>query len=169
MDLLLAIGLLIFVATFAYAGLRGAPWVPTRGHDVERFLKLAEIKAEQKMYDLGCGDGRIVCAAAKAGARAQGFEISLLPYFLAKIRSYFCGEHESCKIRYRDFWNVNLADADLVYFFLMQKCYPKLKEKLERELKKGTKVIAYVWPIEGWTPVAVDIVKGYPPMYLYKI
>ena len=166
---LLVLVLLIVVATFAYAGLRGAPWVPTRGHDLERFLKLADIKPGQKVYDLGCGDGRIVCAAAKAGAQAQGFEISLLPYFFAKIRSLFCPSGGSCKIRYRDFWNVNLGDADVVYFFLMQKCYPKLKEKLERELKPGTKVIAYVWPIAGWTPVAVDTAKGYPPMYLYKI
>ena len=161
--------LLIVIATFAYGGLRGAPWVPTRGHDVARFLKLADIKSGQKVYDLGCGDGRMVCAAAKAGAQAHGFEISLLPYFLAKIRSWFCGERRSCKICYRDFWNVNLGDADLVYFFLMQKCYPKLKEKLERDLKPGTKVIAYVWPVEGWELVAVDTVKGYPPMYLYKI
>lgn len=123
----------------------------------------------QKMYDLGCGDGRIVCAAAKAGAQAQGFEISLLPYVLARLRAYFCGARGNCKIRYCDFWNVNLGDADLVYFFLMPKFYIKLKSKLERELKPGTKVIAYVWPIPGWTPVAVDTIKGYPPMYLYKV
>lgn len=159
--------LLIIIATFVYAGFRGAPWVPTRGRDVERFLKLAEIKSGQKVYDLGCGDGRIVCEAAKAGARAQGFEISLLPYIIAKVRCY--SERKRCSILYKDFWNVNLGDADLVYFFLMQKCYPKLKEKFERELKRGTKVIAYVWPIQGWTPVAVDTTKGYPPMYLYQI
>ncbi len=167
MHLLLALALFVLVATFAYAGFRGAPWVPTYRHDVERFLQLAEIKPGQKFYDLGCGDGRIVCAAAKAGAQAQGFEISLLPYFLAKLRCV--SQRKRCAIRYRDFWKVNLGDADLVYFFLMKKCYPKLKEKLARELKPGTKVIAYVWPIEGWSPVAVDMVKGYPPVYVYKV
>lgn len=166
---ILLLTLLIVIATFAYGGLRGAPWVPTRGHDVARFLKLANIKPGQKVYDLGCGDGRMVAAAAKAGAQAQGFEISLLPFVLAKIRSCFCAARGSCKIRYRDFWNVNLGDAAVVYFFLMQKCYPKLKEKLEHELKPGTKVIAYVWPIEGWTPVALDTTAGYPPMYLYTM
>ena len=111
----------------------------------------------------------MVCAAALSGAQAQGFEISLLPYFLAKGRCYFSGARGNCRISYRDFWNMNLSDADLVYFFLMQKCYPKLKAKLERELKSGAKVIAYVWPIMGWTPIAVDTEPGHPPFYLYQI
>ena len=156
MNILLLI-LLAVIVTFAYAGLRGAPWVPTRGHDVGRFLKLADIKPGQKVYDLGCGDGRMVCAAANAGAQAQGFEISLFPYVLAKLRASVARHcvaqclatgiiSGSCKISFRDFWNVDLSDADILYFFLMQKCYPKLKEKLERELKPGTKGLSYVWP-----------------------
>lgn len=155
--------------TFAYAGLRGAPWVPTRKKDVKRFLKLADIRPGQKMYDLGCGDGRLICAAAKAGATAQGFELALLPFIFANIRRLFQKDRNKIKISYRDVWYSDLSDADIVYFFLMPKVYPKLKEKFEKELKKGAKVIAYVWPIEGWEPFIKDEVKGYPNLFLYKI
>ena len=165
-----AIIIFIFVLllTFAYAGWRGAPWVPTRKRDVERFLKLAEIKPGQKMYDLGCGDGRLVCAAAKAGAKTQGFELSLFPYVLANIRRLFQKDRARIKISFRDVWYSNLSDADVVYFFLMPKVYPKLKQKFEKELKSGAKIIAYVWPIDGWTPLKVDTLSQHPNLYLYQ-
>lgn len=159
----------IVLGTFAYAGLRGAPWVPTKKADVERFLKLAEIQPGQKMVDLGCGDGRLVCAAANAGAEAQGYELSLIPYGLAKVRRLFQPGRRSISIHYRDAWKADLSDVDVVYFFLMRSVYPKLKEKLESELRPGSKVIAYVWPVEGWEPFAVDEVEGFPKMYLYRI
>ncbi len=119
MQLIIILFILTFVITFAYAGLRGAPWVPTKSQDVERFLRLANIKPGQKVYDLGCGDGRMVCAATKKGAVAQGFEISLLPFLFANIRRFFQKERKKIKIYYKDFWNYNLGDADIIYFFLI--------------------------------------------------
>ncbi|MBU0636665.1 class I SAM-dependent methyltransferase [Patescibacteria group bacterium] len=165
---MLAIFIFIFLLTFVYAGIRGAPWVPTKKKDIERFLKLAKIIPNQKIYDLGCGDGRLICAAAKVGAEAQGFEISLFPYLLANIYRIFQKNKSKIKISYKDFWYANLNNADIVYFFLMPKIYPKLKQKLEKELKHGAKVITYVWPIKEWTPIKVDVVKGYPNLYLYQ-
>ncbi|NQU82383.1 MAG: hypothetical protein HQ539_00315 [Parcubacteria group bacterium] len=179
MYLILIFFVLLLAVTFAWAGIRGAPWVPTWGKDVKRFLKLADIKRGERVYDLGCGDGRMVASASKAGGSAVGFEISLFPYFIAKIRGIFLKiKHDKrgrsshsvawCyKIKYKDFWGADLSDADVVYFFLMPKIYPKLKEKLEKELKKGTRVIAYVWPIEGWQAIKVDKHKRKPDIYLY--
>lgn len=158
--------LFIFLGTFAYAGVRAAPWFPTWSRDISRFLKLAEIKPGQKFYDLGCGDGKLVFAAAGAGAEAVGFEISLLPYLIALSRSFSI---KNSKILFKDFWNQNLSDADIVYIFLTPKVNPKAKEKLQKELKTGARVIAYAWPIDGWEPVKTDTTPGQPAMYLYII
>ena len=158
--------LFIFLGTFAYAGIVAAPWFPTWSRDIERFLKLAAIKPGEKFYDLGCGDGKLVFAAAGAGAEAVGFEISLLPYLIAKSRSFFV---ENSEIKFKDFWNQNLSDADVVYIFLTPKVNPKAKLKLEKELKKGSRVVTYTWPIEGWQSVREDFVSGQPSMYLYII
>ena len=154
----------LFLGTFAYAGVKAAPWFTTWSKDVERFLKLADIKPAQKFYDLGCGDGKIVFAAAGAGAQAIGFEISLLPYLIAVLRSFYI---DRSKIKFRDFWKANLSDADIVYLFLTPKVNPKAKLKLEQELKAGAKVVAYTWPIEGWEPTVKDEKEGAPNLYLY--
>lgn len=160
--------LILFFLTFGYAFFLAAPYVPIKSEDIKRFLKLAAIKPDQKVYDLGCGDGRLVIASAKKGAIAEGFEISLLPYFLSKTRLFF-QRNIKAKIKYKDFWYINLSDADVIYFFLLPKVYSKLQLKFENELKKDTKIITCIWPIEGWQPIIVDIVKGRPNLYLYII
>jgi len=157
--------LFIFLLTFIYAGLRGAPWVPTKKHDVERFLKLANIQKNEVVYDIGCGNGRMVIAAQTRGALATGFEVSLFPYLLAWINKLI--KRSKVKIKYRDLWRVNLSNADTIYFFLMPERIEKLKTKFEKELKPGTKVISYVWPIKGWEAEIIDECEDYPKMYLY--
>ena len=163
---LLILIMFIFLGSFAYAGIKAAPWFPTWSRDIERFLKLAEIKPGQKFYDLGCGDGKLVFAAAGAGAQAVGFEISLLPYLIALSRSFYV---DNSKILFKDFWKQDISDADIVYIFLTPKVNPKAKLKLEKELKPGARVVAYTWPIDGWQPEQTDFRPGQPPMYLYII
>src|SRR3989344_5870054 len=118
--------IILFLGSFAYAGILAAPWFPTWSRDITRFLKLAEIKPGEKFYDLGCGDGKLVFAAAGAGARAVGYEISLLPYLIALGRSFYV---KNTKIIFKNFWKADLSDADVVYIFLTPKVNPKVKIK----------------------------------------
>ncbi len=158
--------IIIFIAiTTIYSLVRGIGWVPTWKKDLERFLRLADIKPGQVVYDLGCGDGVVVIAAAKKGAKAIGLEVSILPFLGALVRKILT--KSKAQIKFRDFWLVDLKDADVVYFFLIPRIYEQLKNKLEKELKPGAKVIAYVWPIEGWQATVVDKPEGRPVMYLY--
>jgi len=159
----------LFCLTGAYAGIKGAPWIPTDKKTVERFLKLADIKKGEKIYDLGCGDGRIIFASAQRGAVAEGFEIALFPFLLANFLKIFEKERKNIKILYSDIMNANLFDADVVYFFLLPAVYPKIKEKLKKEMKKGARVVVFVWPIEGWTPFKVDKAEKSSDLYLYEI
>ncbi len=161
--------LLIFLGTAVYAGVRGAPWVGSRKKDVQRFLKIADIKPGQVVYDLGSGDGRIVIAAAKIGARAIGLEVSLLPYLLSKIKQGWA-HLPNLTIKYKDFFREDLSSADIVYIFLTAKAHRRLKEKLEKELKSGAKVITYVWPIPGWQPIKKDKPGAQSiALYLYQL
>jgi len=159
----------LIILSFVYASLRGAPWVPTRKKDIDRFLKLAKIKKGDKMYDLGCGDGRLVCAAAKVGAKAEGFELSILMYLVSKTRSLFQKNRSKIKIHYKNIWKLDLSQADIIYCFLMPEIYPKLKEKLEKEAKTGAKIITYVWPIKEWKASKTNKEKGYSDMFLYEM
>lgn len=159
--------ILLVLFTYFYSVIRAIAWVPMWSKDLKNVLDLADIKEGDKVYDLGCGDGKILFAAATRGAEAIGYEVSLLPFMIAKFRQLLDRKNK-VSIRFKDFWLVNLADADIVFFFLHPRVYKKIKNKLEKELKPGAKVIAYVWPIEGWE-VAKKIkrTKG-PAIYLYK-
>ena len=167
--MIITIIILAGVLSLTFILAKDAPWFPTRKNDVIRFLKLVDIKQGQKMYDLGCGDGRLVCAAANAGANAQGIELSLLPFILASIRKVFSKNKSRIKFLYKNIWATNISDADVVYVWLMPAANPKLKQKFESELRKGAKVVSYVWPIEGWQPVKVDEIRNRCKLYLYQI
>ncbi len=157
----------IFGLTFVYAAWRAAPWLPMYREDVERAIKLARLKAGEKFFDIGAGDGRTLFAAAAAGAVSEGFEISLLPYLIAKFKIIFFRGKDKPKIYFRDFWGINLGEADAIFVFLMPRIMQKLRVKMEKELKPGARVICYTWPMPGWTPAQVDSLPEQPKIYLY--
>jgi SAM-dependent methyltransferase len=163
----LVLVVVIFSASFLYASWRAAPWVPIRANDVQRVIALARLKEGEVFYDLGSGDGRTLLAAAKAGAKAEGFEISLLPYLIAKVREKFANTKTRPQTHFKDFWHIDLSQADVVYIFLMPAVREKMKEKMERELRPGTRVICYVWPMLGWTETEIDNLPDRPKLRLY--
>ena len=157
--------LIAFLLTMLLA--TAAPWIPARRRDMERILALAEIKTGDIFYGLGCGDGRILTVAARAGAVAVGFDISLMSYFMSLIRIAL--EKSNAKVVFKNFFRQDLSKADLVYFFLTPTAMPKVKNKFEAELKKGARVISYAFSIPGLELVTVDKQPGRQTIYLYKI
>lgn len=158
--------LLLALATAVYAGLSAAPWVPTRARDIARLLALAQVAPTDVVCDLGCGDGRIVARAASVGAQSVGFEVSLLPYLAARLRTM---RERKARVRFANFWHTSLHEATVVYAFLLPSCMQRLKEKLERELKPGSRVITYTFAVPGWTPEKIDRPNGALSFYLYRI
>jgi SAM-dependent methyltransferase len=169
MELFIIIILLAIFGTFAYAGYKGAPWVPTRRDDLSTIIDALKLNKESVFYDIGCGDGRLVIASAEQGARATGLEISLLPYLLAQIRRLFSPARSRVQIKYKNLWNTDLSDATHVYFFLMPEMFPKLMEKLKKELKPGSIVISYVWPLPQWVPTETIKREKQPTLFLYTL
>ncbi len=129
-----------------YALWNGPPFLPTPRKTVEAMLRLSDIKPGDRLYDLGCGDGRIVRVAAKRGADATGFELSLIPYTYAKIASLITRRG---KIRFADFWRQDYRDADVVCCFLLKKVMPIFMEKIWPQLPMGCRVVSHRFALPG--------------------
>lgn len=159
----------LLLVPLAIAGISFAPWVPTWQVDVDRALRLAQLKPGEVFYDLGCGDGKAVFAAAKLGAKATGIEIAWPLYLFCLVKKVI--QHQPLvKFKLGNLFNLDVSDADVVYIFGMPRTIQqKLRDKLERELKPGTRVLSYAFPIHGWEPITRD--KPTPKqlsIYLYK-
>ncbi|MBU1992246.1 MAG: class I SAM-dependent methyltransferase [Patescibacteria group bacterium] len=130
----------------------GAPFVPTPGRAVQKVLEAAKIKKGEKIYDIGCGDGRFVhLASKKYGAEAVGFELSPPVYLLAKL--YGLIKRSKAKIILGDSRNHSFREADKIICYLFPGILGKFTEKFEKELKKGTLIVSYAFGIPGWKPV----------------
>jgi SAM-dependent methyltransferase len=168
-SILLLFVLLIIFGTLAYGALSAAPWVPLRKKDIKRLLDLANLKPGELVYDLGCGDGRLLIAAAKIyGVRAIGFEIALVPYLIAKLKISLLGLNKQVKVLYKDFWQIPLAPADVVVCFLTPYAMKKLEKKIPSELKHGARFVSYVFQLHSMSNKIIS--KPSPndaPIYLY--
>jgi len=160
---------LILVIPTIYA-LIGAPFVPTPLPRVRKILELAKIKPGDKVYDLGCGDGRLVHLASREHkANAVGFELSPPIWFWAKISQPFW--HSKAKIKFRDFHRQDLSDADVIICYLMPETLKKFSKRLKK-LKKGTRVISYAFRIPELKLIHHEekvTKKNYSPIWVYEI
>lgn len=127
-----------------------APYAPTPTKQLPVILELFNLKPGQKLYDLGCGDGRLILTAAKAGIIATGFELSIWAFTKAWVKKLL--SNSPVKIYFKNFYQVNLSDANAVFCFLIDKVMAKVENKLNQELKPGTKVICYGFPLPTWQP-----------------
>jgi SAM-dependent methyltransferase len=136
----------VLVISIIWPGLRGAPWVPTRLRIVHKMLDLAEVEAGDVVYDLGCGDGRtIVAAARRYGARAVGIEIDPLRYAWCQALITGLGLRDRVRVVYGDFFAQDLRDADVVTCYLLDSTNRKLQKKLLRELDPGARVVSHMF------------------------
>ncbi len=143
-----------------------ALWVPTKKEDYNRIAQLANLQPKMTFYDLGSGNANILFYLSKKyDIDCVGIEISPFWYFYSKIKSLF---YKKVKIKYGNLYKHNISEADVVYVFLLPKTYPKLKNKIDKELKKGAKLILSYWPFEDSKPKNTSKKEGSAPYYLYQ-
>jgi predicted RNA methylase len=132
-------------------------------------LKLAKIRKSDVLYDLGCGDGRILIAAAKKyGVKAVGIEKNKFLAWLCRKNIKKNRLEDKVKLIENDFFRINLRKATVLTVYLTQKINDKLKSKLEKELKKGCRIISADHIFKGWEEIK-RIKTGHFYIHLYKI
>jgi cyclopropane fatty-acyl-phospholipid synthase-like methyltransferase len=143
--IIVSLVVLFLLLGFAVSSISGAPWVPARSYDIEVLLDDADMKPGDIYIELGCGDGRLVRAAAQRGFIAIGYELNPLLWAIAWARSL---GHKNTHIRLGNFWHQDISQADVVMAFLVPRTMPRLGRKAEKEMKKGARLISYIFPIE---------------------
>lgn len=136
---------LVFIVFYAVAAFTGAPFVPTPSAVVTEMLDLADVKEGMNVLDLGSGDGRLVIAAASRGAQATGWEIHPLLALWSVIRIYRHGLSGNARIRWGDFRGADIVDIQVILLFGIRGKMPSIEKKLRKEMKKGSRVISYLF------------------------
>ncbi len=152
---------LLCAAAWAQQPPKLAPYYPTPDSIVVKMLELGGLKAGERMFDLGSGDGRIVIAAAQQfRAEAVGVELDkdLCSQSLERIRKL--GLEKSVRIVNGDILAQDYSSADLVTVYLWPEANDKVQPLLERQLKKGARVVAHDFEFRGWTPVKVEDIEN---------
>jgi len=152
-----------------------APYYPTPETIVDKMLRLGGLKAGEKMYDLGSGDGRIVIVAAqKFHAEAVGVELDKDLCKQSAARILKLGLEKNAKIINGDLLKQNYASADLVTVYLLPDAVNnKVQPLLDRQLKKGARIVAKDFDFRNWTPEKVENVADdgegrSHTLYLYR-
>ncbi|MGD0499551.1 MAG: class I SAM-dependent methyltransferase [Bryobacteraceae bacterium] len=129
------------------------PFVPTTDEAVQAMLKLADVKSTDVVYDLGCGDGRIVIAAAKTfGAHAVGIDINPVRIAEAKDNAKKAGVENLVRFEENDLFQADIHEASVVTLFLLSSVNLKLRPKLLQDLKPGTRVVSNTFDMGDWKP-----------------
>jgi cyclopropane fatty-acyl-phospholipid synthase-like methyltransferase len=134
-----------------------APYVPTPHEVVDRMLQLAEVTDRDVVYDLGCGDGRIVIAAApQFGARGVGVDIE--PHWIEESQrnAELAGVDQLVTFKLQDALTVDLSPATVVTLYLVEWSTSKLRPIIESTVKPGTRIVSHSFGIESWAPAKVE-------------
>jgi SAM-dependent methyltransferase len=129
------------------------PYLPTTQVAVEAMLKLAGVTANDVVYDLGCGDGRIVVTAAKLyGARGVGIDIDPQRIREANENAKKSGVERLVRFEENDLFKANIREASVVTLFLLTSVNARLRPKLLQELRPGTRVVSNTFDMGDWKP-----------------
>ena len=130
-----------------------APYVATPHDVVERLLHLADVRADDRVFDLGCGDGRVVIAAAK-NFGASGVGIDIEPWWIeqANQNARDAGVEERVRFEAADALYFDVSNASVVFVYLVHWSMQKIAPLLRTQLAPGTRVVSLSFPIDDWQP-----------------
>lgn len=137
------------------------PYVPTPQTVVDRMLTIANVNKNDVLYDLGSGDGRIVITAAqKYGTRGVGIDINSERIEEANNNARQAGVTDLVEFRQQDLFQSDLSEATVVTLYLLPEVNLRLRPKLLKELKPGTRIVSHAFNMGDWQPQRVEQVDG---------
>lgn len=138
------------------------PYVPTPVAVVDKMLEMAQVKRGDYLIDLGCGDGRIVVAAAKRfGARGLGIDLDPVRIDEARKNARSAGVESSVEFRVGDLFEADLSAANVVTLYLLSSVNRRLRPQLWRQLRVGSRVVSHAFDMgEEWPPEQTERVSG---------
>lgn len=155
-----AVGCAQLGAQFEY-GPGEVPYVPTPPEVVEAMLQLGAAKKTDIVYDLGCGDGRIVITAAKKyGARGKGIDIDPKRIAEATENAKKEGVAQLLRFEERNLFDADFREATLVTLYLLPDVNLRLRPKLVRDLKVGSRIVSHSFTMAEWEPTKKQDVNG---------
>jgi SAM-dependent methyltransferase len=151
-----------------------APYVPSSPEVVERMLALAKVGPKDVVYDLGCGDGRIVITAAKKyGARGVGVDIDPERINEAIANAKKAGVEKLVTFKLQDALKTDVSEATVVTLYLLTFGNLQLRPILQQQLKPGARIVAHNYGMGNWEPDVVDTFTdsngGTKTLYLWRI
>jgi SAM-dependent methyltransferase len=162
----------ILLAQAAAAPARRSPdviFVPTPDEVVDKMLEMAKVTAKDVVYDLGCGDGKIVIRAAqKYGARSVGIDIDPKRIQEANANAKAGKVTDKVKFVEADLFESDISEATVVTLYLLTRLNEKLKPKLLKDLRPGTRVVSHAFDMGDWKPEATASVSA-STVYLWRI
>lgn len=148
--LVIIIGLLL--VCFAGVLIFGAPYLPTLKPQVAAALQLVDLQPGQTLLELGCGDGRVLVAAARQGINVVGYELNPLLAAIAWLRTR--RYRRQAKVVWGNFWNKQWPPADAAFTFLLPSYMAKLDRACQNYSNKPLKVASFAFKIPGKKPAA---------------
>jgi len=149
--LVVAAAVYLFFFVFFPIG-RGAIYDPSTQAEAEMMAALANVQPGEKAADLGSGDGRVVCALARAGAEAHGFEINPILVLVSRRNIRAAGLAGRAFIHWRNFWRCDLSRFTLITSFQVGFVMGRMEAKLRRELAPGSRIVSHYWKFPGLGP-----------------
>jgi precorrin-6B methylase 2 len=162
MILLLVYGLslllfLLILLWILVPALYGLPPVSTKPERIYKALKLANLRPNEVLYDLGAGDGRVLRIAARDfGAKAVGIEVGPIQCALIWMRITANGLENQMQVKWENFYKADLHQADVVFVYATSKEVLKLAPHLEQKMKQGARLVSISADFPEWEPSAVD-------------
>src|SRR3989344_3761460 len=136
--------LLFIIITFFFFAIDlflDLPYVATKRNKIETIIKLAQIKKNQTVIDLGSGDGRLLLAAAQKGAYAVGYELNPFLVLISRFHARLKGLSENVMIHRQNMWKADLKVADVIFVYSLKKTIAKFQDFIYKNARPGTRVV----------------------------